>query len=443
MKIFFDSLGCPKALVDAEKMSYLIEKEGHILVNSTDEAEAIIVNTCGFIETAKKENIEAILNYTELKKEKPFLKIIVSGCLSERYREEILKAIPEIDAAIGVRDFTKIIDALSKKDRKKLLDDGEIRNDAFFPERSLNFSGLNYAYLKISEGCNKRCSFCAIPAIRGKQRSRTIENIIEEAEFLLSNGIREVILIAEDTSSYGIDIYGERKLTDLLKRLNSMEFDWIRVMYLYPDESLLSTVETISSLSKVCKYIDIPLQHVNNDVLRSMNREGSLEDYLLLIEKIRKINPDMVIRSSFIVGYPLETETAFNELKFFLKEAKLNRVGFFEFSREEGTQSYKIKPLFKKGVIKERLKEITQLQSEISRQLLRKYVGRKLKCIFEGSISEGDGETLLFRTEYDAPEIDGVVKVFNTDERIIENSFEKIEIIDSEEVDLIGKLNEF
>ncbi len=443
MKIFFDSLGCPKALVDAEKMSYLIEKEGHILVNSTDEAEAIIVNTCGFIETAKKENIEAILNYTELKKEKPFLKIIVSGCLSERYREEILKAIPEIDAAIGVRDFTKIVDALSKKDRKKLLDDGENRNDAFFPERSLNFSGLNYAYLKISEGCNKRCSFCAIPAIRGKQRSRTIENIIEEAEFLLSNGIREVILIAEDTSSYGIDIYGERKLTELLKRLNSMEFDWIRVMYLYPDESLLSTVETISSLSKVCKYIDIPLQHVNKDVLTSMNREGSLEDYLLLIEKIRKINPDMAIRSSFIVGYPLETETAFNELKFFLKEAKLNRVGFFEFSKEEGTQSYKIKPLFKKGVVKERVKEITQLQSEISKELLKKYVGRKLKCIFEGSISEGDGEILLFRTEYDAPEIDGVVKVFNKDERIIENSFETIEIIDSDEVDLIGKLNEF
>lgn len=440
MKIFFDSLGCPKALVDAEKMSYLIEKEGHTLVNSTDEAEAIIVNTCGFIETAKKENIEAILNYAELKKEKPFLKIIVSGCLSERYREEILKAIPEIDAAIGVRDFTKIVEALSKKNRKKLLDEGENRNDAFFPERSLNFSGLNYAYLKISEGCNKKCSFCAIPAIRGKQRSRPIDNILKEADFLLSNGIREIILIAEDTSSYGIDIYGERKLSELLKRLNSMDFDWIRVMYLYPDESLLSTVEAISSLSKVCNYIDIPLQHVNKDVLTSMNREGSLDDYLLLIEKVRKINPDMAIRSSFIVGYPLETESAFNELKFFLKEAKLNRVGFFEFSREEGTQAYNIKPLFKKGVVKERIKEITQIQSDISKELLRKYIGRNLKCIFDGAISEDDGEILLFRTEYDAPEIDGAVKVFNTDERIIENSFETIEIIDSDEIDLIGKI---
>ncbi|MCX7820875.1 MAG: 30S ribosomal protein S12 methylthiotransferase RimO [Brevinematales bacterium] len=443
MKIFFDSLGCPKALVDAEKMSFLLEKDGHLLVNSTEEAEAIVVNTCGFIGAAKKENIETILNYAELKKDKPNLKLIVSGCLSERYKEELLKAIPEIDASIGVKDFTKIINALNESNKENLLDDGEERNDAFFPERSLNFSGLNYAYLKISEGCNKRCSFCAIPAIRGKQRSRTIENILKEAEFLLSRGINELILIAEDSSSYGMDIYGKKKLIELLKELNSIGFDWIRVMYLYPDESILSTVETISSLKNVCNYIDIPLQHVNKDVLKSMNREGDLESYLSLIEKIREINPDISIRSSFIIGYPIESEVAFNELKFFLKEAKLNRVGFFEYSREEGTPSYSLKSCVSKEIVKNRLKEITQIQNEVSKDLLKKHIGKKLKCIFDGSISDEEGEILIFRTEYDAPEIDGVVKVVNKYDKLIENAFEKIEIVDSDEIDLIGKLNEF
>ncbi len=437
MKIFFDSLGCPKALVDAEKMLYLVANDGHQLVYSPEEADAIIVNTCGFIEKAKKENIEAILLYAELKKKKPDLKIIVSGCLTERYKEELLKNIPEIDASIGVKNPQKILKAL-KESSNKPIDENDERNDANFSERVLNFSGLNYAYLKISEGCNKKCSFCAIPSIRGKQRSRTIENIKEEAEFLLNNGIKEVILIAEDSSSYGIDIYGKRRLKDLLIELDKMGFDWIRVMYLYPDDSIIETVETISFLSHTCKYIDLPLQHVNRNILKSMNRDGGFEEYLKLIEKIRSINPEIAIRSSFIIGYPLETEKEFNELKNFLKEAKLNRVGFFEYSKEEGTEAYNIKGKVTKATIRNRIKEVIKIQKEVSRNLLRKHIGKRINSIFDGSISNDKEEILIFRTEFDAPEIDGVVKVINKENRIIENSFYKIEIIDSDETDLTG-----
>ncbi|MGC8771801.1 MAG: 30S ribosomal protein S12 methylthiotransferase RimO [Brevinematia bacterium] len=439
MKVFIDTLGCPKALVDAERLCYFIEKK-HSLVSTPEDADVIVINTCGFIDKAKKENINTILSYTELKKKNPSLKIIVSGCLSERYKNELFEAIPEIDAATGVRDFSKIADAILKKDKQNLLDEGEFKDINFTLERNLYFSGLHYAYIKISEGCNRLCSFCTIPMIRGKQRSRKIKDIIKEAEMLKENGIEELILISEDSISYGIDLYGKKMLKDLIKSLSALDFSWIRIMYLFPDDYIYEVVETMSSLNNVCKYLDIPLQHVSKRILASMNRNGGYKEYLEMINRLRKINPEVSLRSSFIIGYPGETEKEFEELKNFLKEANINRAGFFEYSDEEGTLSYKITPKVKKSVIKSRLRELIKIQEEISKNNLKKYIGKKLKCIFDGSLSQKGKEVLIFRTEYDAPEIDGVVKVsyHKRSDLNYEEAYREIKIVDSDSTDLYG-----
>ncbi len=389
MKVFFDSLGCPKALVDAERMCFFIEKEGHVFVSTPEEADAIVINTCGFIEKAKRENIETILLYAALKKKKPSLKLVVSGCLSERYRLKLLETIPEIDSALGVRDFSMITEALKKNKNNKLLDEGDFKDMSFVSERTLNFSGLNYAYLKISEGCDRRCSFCAIPFIRGKQRSRKIEDIMKEAEFLREKGVEELIIVSEDNSLYGTDIYGKRKLNELLKALSSLDFGWIRVMYLFPDEYIYEIASTIVDFKNICRYVDIPLQHVSRKILFSMNRAGGYDEYLEMISKIRKIDSEFSIRTSFIVGYPGEDEEDFKELKSFLAEAKINRVGFFEYSDEEGTETFKLYPKVKKAIVRKRQRELMKIQRNISRENLKNYVGKKLKCVFDGSIHGG------------------------------------------------------
>lgn len=439
MKVFLDTLGCPKALVDAERLCYFVEKGGHSLTSSPFEADVIIVNTCGFINKAKEENIKAILNYAELKKQRPDLKLVVTGCLSERYGEDLLKEIPEIDSALGVRDPSIVSQIISNPERKVLDRGNEFKDTSFNRERILSFSGLNYAYLKISEGCNRKCAFCAIPLIRGSQRSRRIEDILIEAEMLTENGIRELIIVSEDTLSYGIDLYGKRMLIELLKRLSDFDFDWIRLMYLYPESYLYDVVGFIGENKKFCNYIDIPLQHVSKDILRSMNRAGSFGEYLEMVEKIREINEEIAIRSAFIVGYPEETESDFELLLDFLETAELNRVGFFEYSDEEGTISYNLKPKIPRKKVKERMKKVYDVQAKISKKLLRRMVGKRFFCIFDGEINNGEKNILLFRTEYDAPEIDGYVKVISKEEVEV-NQFEEIKIIDSDEYDLIGEI---
>ncbi len=414
MKIYFDALGCPKALVDAERMCYFLEQGGHTLAALPEDADAVVVNTCGFIGKAKEENIGAILEYARIKKTRPGFRIVVSGCLTERYRKDLLRSIPEIDAAIGVRDPSRILQAVNAEQSGHLLDHGPYRDNAFSTERSLYFSGLHYAYLKLSEGCDRKCSFCSIPIIRGKQRSRAPSDILKEARFLSDSGVRELILISEDTLSYGRDLSEPRpSLTDLLSELERMDFDWIRPLYLYPDRrKILETAEFMAGRPKFCRYIDMPLQHASGKILKSMKRNGDAASCLELIRDIRSIDPEFRIRSAFITGYPGETAADHGILKEFLSSARLDRAGFFEFSREEGTRAYQLPGRVSDRTVHGRMRELQRIQNRVSRSRLSRLTDKILKCISDGVTETVDGTRYaLYRTEYDAPEIDGTVYV--------------------------------
>ncbi len=383
------------------------------LTFSTEDADVIVVNTCGFIESAKEESIDAILQYASIKDNRPDLKIVVAGCLSERYREELLRSVPEIDSAIGVRDPKKIVDAvlLSVK-TGNLLDEGEYADFSSETQRELVFSGLYYAYLKISEGCDRNCAFCAIPSIRGKERSRPVEDILSEAQFLLDSGVRELILVGEDITSYGRELYGKKAIVDLIKRLADLDFKWIRLLYLFPDDIIYEIASLLKERDNLCNYIDIPLQHASGRVLRRMNRPGGMDEYINIIDRLRDINPDIAIRSAFIVGFPGETDEDFGELKEFLTRTRLNRAGFFAYSDEENTSAYGLDGKLNKRIINARLKEISALQESISRETISSYIGKTLVCINDGIAVGRDGDKgreIVLRSEYDAPEIDGAV----------------------------------
>lgn len=444
MKLFFDALGCPKALVDAERMCYFLEKGNHTLVSDPEDADAIIVNTCGFIRSAKEENIGIILDYAGMKKRKPGLKLIVTGCLTERYSSELLKSIPEIDNAIGIRDQAKVLEALeSSPHAKKLLDSGKFNDTGYVTERSPVFSGYRYAYLKISEGCGRSCAFCSIPSIRGKQRSRLMEDIVREAQFLLDNGTEELILVSEDTVSYGLDLYRAKKLPELLERLSTLDFRWIRIMYLYPDEMVYTVAEFIGSHPNFCRYLDIPLQHASGKILKAMKRSGDAESYLEMIRRLRQIIPDVRIRSSFISGFPGETAADQKILKDFLEKAELDRVGFFEYSREEGTPGHSMKKQVGQKTVKTRIIELAGLQKKISAKKLKKMVGRSIACLFDGTIKRsGNTDYAVCRSEYDAPEIDGAVYVPYNSKEAGPDSFLQVTV---EKVkgshDLIGRID--
>jgi ribosomal protein S12 methylthiotransferase len=411
MKVFFDALGCPKAIVDAERMLYFLEKEKHELVTDPEEADAVIVNSCGFIEKAKQESIDAVLQYAEIKKRKPGMKLVLSGCLTERYKTEILDLIPEIDGALGVRDPRQVVRALEKGGRN-LADAGEWRDTDFAEERSLAFSGGHWAYLKISEGCSRQCAFCAIPGIRGKQRSRPTEDIVREARFLLDSGIEEIILVSEDTMSYGFDIYGRKSLLPLLETLAELPVARLRVMYLFPEEGVLDVVRFLVSRKNVAHYADIPFQHASRKILRAMLRPGDAEEYLELLAGMRRADPELRIRSSFIVGFPGETDEDFRILEDFIRRARFDRVGFFEYSHEEGTPSFALPDDVSAETVQARISALSVLQQGISRERLSELVGHELVCLSDGEIErKRNVDWLIARTEYDAPEIDGTVRV--------------------------------
>ncbi|NPV02293.1 MAG: 30S ribosomal protein S12 methylthiotransferase RimO [Brevinematales bacterium] len=410
MRVYFDALGCPKALVDAEKIASIVQNAENEIVLSPADAEIIIINTCGFIETAKQESINSILEYTEMKKDNPGLKVVVSGCLTERYRNELWKSIPEIDSMIGARDIGKILDALSRKS-EDILDQGEYREYEFDGARTPLFSGNRYAYLKISEGCARQCAFCAIPAIRGPLRSRSIEDILNEAKFLREEwDVRELILVSEDTSAYGQDRYGKKRIIALLEKLIEMDFDWIRLLYLFPDEIVGEIAGLMTRSDKICRYIDIPLQHASGRILRAMNRPGDAESYLSMIEGIRAKVPDAAVRTAFIVGFPGEDDSDHKALAEFLKQARFDRVGFFEYSDEDGTPAYAMTGKTPVSVIRRRIEELSRIQEGISAERLAGRVGMTLKCINDGTMMErGETMTAVFRSQYEAPEIDGNV----------------------------------
>ena len=434
-KVGMISLGCPKNQVDAEIMLKKLVDAGYILVQEADKADVVIVNTCGFIEDAKKESIDAILEMADFKSDGLLQKIIVTGCLAQRYADEIFSEIPEVDGVIGIganADIVAACDALFESDEQY----------SSFPEKEeLPLNGGRIlttpeytAYLKIAEGCSNRCSYCAIPSIRGDFRSREMEDVLDEANMLC---VKEIILVAQDTTKYGEDIYGELKLPELLRELNKIEnLQWIRLLYCYPDRITDELIDAIAENEKVCHYIDIPMQHADGEVLKAMNRKGDKESLLALVEKIRAKIPDVVLRTTFITGFPGETEEAFTTLSEFVNEAKLDRVGCFAYSREEGTPAYDFDNQIDPEVAAERAEVIMNQQYTIAEAKLDECIGKTLDVLVEGYDPYTD--SYYGRTYMDAPDIDNNV-ILTSGYRIDDGDIVPVEIFDKDEYSLIGE----
>lgn len=437
-KVGMISLGCPKNQVDAEIMLKKLVDAGYILVQEADKADVVIVNTCGFIEDSKKESIDAILEMADLKEDGLLKRILVTGCLAQRYAEEIIDEIPEIDGVIGIGandDVVAACDALFEEDQKYTS----------FPDKeNLPINGGRIlttpeytAYLKIAEGCSNCCTYCAIPSIRGAFRSRKMEDVLEEANMLCEKGVKEIILVAQDTTKYGEDLYGELKLPELLGELNKIEkLHWVRLLYCYPDRITDELIEAIAVNEKVCHYIDVPMQHADGEILKAMNRHGDKETLLALVEKLRARIPDIIIRTTFITGFPGETEDVFTTLSEFVNEAKLDRVGCFAYSREEGTVAYDFDNQIDPEIAAERAEVIMNQQYTISDEKLSSYIGKTLDVLVEGYDPYTD--SYYGRTYMDAPDIDNNV-ILTSGYRIDDGDIVPVEIFDKDEYSLIGE----
>ena len=430
-KIALISHGCAKNLVDSELILGLLAQNGYEITLNEDETDIVIVNTCSFICDAERESISTILELIDKGK-----KVIVSGCLAQKHPEELQKEIPEIAGIVGTTDFTKIIEVLKNIDKEFVSEVSE-QPEYIYPEnveRQQITMGAS-SYIKIADGCNYRCGYCIIPYLRGDYHSRKIENIVEEAKRLVKKGVTEIILVAQDTTGYGIDIYKKPMLPKLLEELNNIEgLGWIRIMYAYPTNMNDELLDTIARLDKVVKYVDIPLQHSHPEMLKLMNRPAF--DYKPMIENIRKRIPNVSIRTAFIVGYPNETDEHFEHLCNFIKEVKFDRVGVFTYSREKGTPSYNMKNRVPVRIAKARYKKLMEIQQRISLERNKSLIGKTLPCIIEAFSDDG---SVVARTQYDAPEIDGVVNI-KTDKQVIPGDIEYIKITNATEYDLEGIL---
>ena len=440
-KVGMISLGCPKNQVDAEHMLALIDAAGCEIVDYVNGCDVVIVNTCGFIDDAKKEAIENILDMVELKKEGIISKIIVTGCLAQRYKDEIVTEIPEVDAVVGIGangDIVKTIEEVMS---------GVDTIEKYPPRCDLPLEGQRilttpqcWAYLKIGEGCSNRCTYCTIPSIRGNMRSRSMENVIEEAKQLAESGVKELILIAQDTTSYGLDLYGELKLPELLNELCKIDsIEWIRLLYCYPDRITDELIETMKKQDKVVNYIDLPLQHADDKILKAMNRRGDQAMIRNVIEKLRTEISDVVIRTTFIVGFPGEGEDEFENLAVFVNEIEFDRLGVFTFSAQEGTPAYDMEDQVEEDV-KTRRGEIIMLdQYSIMEEKNNEKIGKTYKVIVEDY--DGYSDSYTGRTYMDAPEIDGLVR-FTSDRDLDIGDFAEVEIFDVEDYDLIGEVKQ-
>lgn len=433
------SLGCPKNQVDGEALLAKLSQAGYNIVNTIEASDVMIVNTCGFIEDAKTEAIETILEVAQYKEAGLISAIVVTGCLAERYQDEILKEMPEVDAVIGIganADIVKVCD-------KALcgIKTSSYPNKCYLPldgERVLS-TPYHWAYLKISEGCDNKCSYCAIPGIRGRFRSRDMDSVVDEARLLASKGVKELILVAQDTTKYGQDLYGEYSLDRLLKRLVKIDgIEWIRLFYCYPQRITDSLIETIAAEEKICNYIDIPLQHADKNVLKSMNRVGDAEEYKALIEKMRKAIPDLALRTTFMVGFPGETEEQFTNLSDFVKEVKFDKMGCFAFSPEEDTPAYDMDNQIDDDVKKRRQEILMNTQFYITEASNKNRVGNVYKVIVD-NIDDGK---YVGRSYMDSPEIDSGI-IFTSDKKINIGEFVFVKITDYDGYDLIGEYYEF
>lgn len=436
-KIGFVSLGCPKNLLDTEVMLGALAQAGYEITPEESEADIIVINTCAFIESAKKEAIDNILDIAWLKENGNLKGIVVTGCLSERYRDEILKEFPEVDAVLGTGSVHSIVKAVKEIEAGRKYAEFLDKNKVELGGDRIVTTGDAFAYLKISEGCNNVCTYCAIPYIRGKFRSRPMDDLIEEAKELVEMGIKELIVIGQDTTAYGVDLYGEYKLDELLRRLSAeTDVKWIRIMYCYPDKITEGLIEEFKNNEKLLKYIDLPIQHINSRILKKMNRRGDEALIRDVISRLRQV-PGMVIRSTSIVGFPTETEEEFTQLCEFVREAKFDNFGAFPYSREEGTAAYSFEGQIDEQVKQDRYDIIMREQLSVIEDVNKKNIGTVQTVLCEGF--DPVSETYFGRTYKNAPDIDGKVFFFSKIKHRV-GDFVEVEIVDVlDDYDLSGK----
>lgn len=443
IKISFISLGCDKNLVDSEVMLGLLRDKGYTLINDETEADVIVVNTCGFIQDAKEESIGTIIEMGQYKENGKCKALIVTGCLAQRYQDELIKEMPEIDAILGVSNYDKVIEAVeSVLDNKKYV---AFEDNDHVPEEYINrvISSTGYsAYLKIAEGCDNHCTYCIIPKIRGKIKSRTMESLIEETKYLAQNGVKELILVAQDTTKYGIDIYGEKKLPALLRELCRVDgIEWIRLLYCYPEEITDELIEVMRDEEKVLNYLDMPIQHANNDILRRMARKGTKEMITDAISNLRKAIPDICLRTTLITGFPGETREQFEDMKEFVQDVRFDRLGVFSYSPEEGTPAALFEDQIDDDIKEARKDEIMALQQGISKSINEELVGKTYSVIIEGYMPED--RVYCGRTYRDAPDVDGMIFV-SCPYELMSGDIINVRVSSSNEYDLIGEIiNEY
>lgn len=439
MKILFISLGCDKNLVDSEVMLGLLASRGYEMIDDEQEADIIVVNTCCFIHDAKQESVDNILEMAEYKKTGKLKALIVTGCLAERYRQEIIDEIPEVDAVLGTTAYDKILDAVDEAlEGKHFLEMEDLQALPVVDTKRQITTGGHFAYMKIAEGCDKHCTYCIIPKIRGTYRSVPMEQLIKEAEELAAQGVKELILVAQETTLYGKDLYGEKSLHKLLKELCKVSgIQWIRILYCYPEEITDELIQVIKEEPKLCHYLDLPIQHANDEILKRMGRRTSKQELIDIVTKLRKEIPDICLRTTLITGFPGETEEQHQELVEFVDEMEFDRLGVFTYSPEEDTPAATMPDQIDEEVKLERQAELMELQQEIAFDTAENMIGREMLVMIEGKIV--DEPAYVGRTYRDAPKVDGLIFV-ETGELLMSGDFAKVTVTGAEEYDLIGGL---
>lgn len=438
MNVLFVSLGCDKNLVDSEVMLGLLRDKGYSLTNEEAEADIIVINTCCFIHDAKEESIQTILEMAEYKSAGRLQVLLVTGCLAQRYQSEILKEIPEVDAVLGTTATDKIVETIEQVLEGKQVEQYADLQALPLPETNrVNTTGGYYSYLKIAEGCDKHCTYCIIPSLRGKFRSVPMERLVKEAQFLAEGGVKELILIAQETTIYGVDLYGKKMLPELLDKLCEIKgIEWIRLLYCYPEEITDELIATMKRQPKICHYLDMPIQHCSDTVLKRMGRRTNHKELVDLIEKLRTEIPDIALRTSLITGFPQETEEEHQELLDFVQKVGFERLGVFTYSKEENTPAAKMKGQITKKVKVKRQKELMKLQQEVSKHRGEEKVGKTIKVMIEGKLPEDD--IFIGRSYMDAPNVDGFVFVHSKDS-YLSGEFVDVTITKAKEYDLVGE----
>lgn len=439
MKILFISLGCDKNLVDTEVMLGLLASRGYEMTDDETKADIIVINTCCFIHDAKEESIQNILEMAEYKKAGGLKVLAVTGCLAERYRQEILDEIPEVDVVLGTTSYDKILEAIDEAlEGRSSVTMTDINALPEVPVNRLVTTGGHFAYLKIAEGCDKHCTYCIIPKIRGNFRSVPMERLIKEAEYLAGQGVKELILVAQETTLYGKDIYGEKSLHRLLKELCKVNgIRWIRILYCYPEEITDDLIQAIKEEKKICHYLDLPIQHANDEILKRMGRRTSKQELIDTIGKLRKEIPDICIRTTLITGFPGESESQHDELMEFVDEMEFDRLGVFTYSPEEDTPAANMSDQIEEEVKKDRQADLMELQQEIAFDNAENMIGKEILVMIEGKVA--DENAYVGRTYRDAPNVDGLIFV-NTEEELMSGDFVMVKVTGAMDYDLIGGL---